>query len=230
MLHSDTGTIALSTRLGWVLSGPVPPITAAGETMSAPVTTQRHTTPSVSTEEPDDALLQQMKLFWELESLGIKMNDPSVLETFQRTIRYDGKRYVVYLPWREGHRILPNNLALCKRRLVSTLKKLKSPAIQQEYEDVIKQLLAGGIVERGPTSEINRQDSNVVHYLPHHPVIRQDKMTTKVRVVYDASPKIGRHPSLNECLVPIFWNASLISCCDCVCTRWPSPPKLKKPF
>ena len=201
MLHSDTGTIALSTRLGWVLSGPVPSITAAGETMSALVTTQRHTTPSVSAEEPDDALLQQMKLFWELESLGIKMNDPSVLETFQQTIRYDGKRYVVDLPWREGHRILPDNLALCKRRLVSTLKKLnKSPAIRQEYEDVIKQQLAGGIVERVPAAEINRQDSNVVHYLPHHPVIRQDKMTTKVRVVYDASAKIGRHPSLNECL------------------------------
>ena len=165
MLHSDTGTIALSTRLGWVLSGPVPSITAAGETMSALVTTQRHTTPSVSAEEPDDALLQQMKLFWELESLGIKMNDPSALETFQQTIRYDGKRYVVDLPWREGHRILPDNLTLCKRRLVSTLKKLNnSPAIRQEYEDVIKQQLAGGIVERVPAAEINRQDSNVVHY------------------------------------------------------------------
>ena len=39
-----------------------------------------------------------------------------------------------------------------------------------------------------------------VHYLPHHPVIRYDMQTTKVRVVYDASSKVGSHPSLNDCL------------------------------
>ena len=37
------------------------------------------------------------------------------------------------------------------------------------------------------------------HYIPHHPVIRRDKETTKVRIVYDASAKKSG-PSLNECL------------------------------
>ena len=38
------------------------------------------------------------------------------------------------------------------------------------------------------------------HYLPHHPIIRKDKQTTKLRVVYDASAKMNGNPSLNDCL------------------------------
>ena len=38
-------------------------------------------------------------------------------------------------------------------------------------------------------------------YLPHHAVIRRDKTTTKLRIVYDASAKTTG-PSLNNCLDP----------------------------
>ena len=38
-----------------------------------------------------------------------------------------------------------------------------------------------------------------MHYLPHHPVIRTDKSTSRVCTVYDASAK-RYGPSLNHCL------------------------------
>ena len=38
-----------------------------------------------------------------------------------------------------------------------------------------------------------------VHYIPHHPVIRLDKETTKVRIVYDPSARKAGS-SLNDCL------------------------------
>jgi len=38
-----------------------------------------------------------------------------------------------------------------------------------------------------------------VHYLPHHEVLRHDKDTTKLHIVYDASARATGH-SLNDCL------------------------------
>ena len=39
-----------------------------------------------------------------------------------------------------------------------------------------------------------------VHYIPHREVVRQDRDTTKIRIVYDASAKVKNGISLNECL------------------------------
>ena len=51
-------------------------------------------------------------------------------------------------------------------------------------------------VEQGTDNGVGK-----VHYLPHHEVIRVDKDTTKLRIVYDASARSGRNtPSLNDCL------------------------------
>ena len=54
-----------------------------------------------------------------------------------------------------------------------------------------------GIIEEAPATP----ESELVHYIPHHGVIRADKATTKLRIVYDASCKASKADcSLNECL------------------------------
>ena len=77
------------------------------------------------------------------------------------------------------------------------MKRLRNePEVLKEYDNVIRDQLNKGIVEFA--SEPN-EDVKRVHYIPHHAVIRQDKATTKLRVVYDASAR-SRGPSLNDCL------------------------------
>ena len=41
--------------------------------------------------------------------------------------------------------------------------------------------------------------SDRTHYLPHHGIVQQDKTTSKLRIVYDASAQ-SMGPSLNDCL------------------------------
>ena len=53
-----------------------------------------------------------------------------------------------------------------------------------------------GIVESVDTSVLV---THPVHYLPYHAILREDKNTTKLQIVYDASAKING-PSLNDCL------------------------------
>ena len=38
------------------------------------------------------------------------------------------------------------------------------------------------------------------HYLTHHAVIRKEAVSSKLRIVYNGSLKVGKNPSLNDCL------------------------------
>ena len=78
------------------------------------------------------------------------------------------------------------------------MKRLyQEPIILHEYDTVIKEQIRQGIVEAVENSP--EEHCNGVHFLPHHAIVRQDKDTTKIRIVYDASARSGG-PSLNDCL------------------------------
>ena len=65
-----------------------------------------------------------------------------------------------------------------------------------DYDDVIREQLAEGVVERAPDKASGRE-----FYLPHRAVVREGAETTKLRVVYDASARDHETaPPLNECL------------------------------
>ena len=93
------------------------------------------------------------------------------------------------LPWRSEETRPPSNLQLATRRLQGLLKLLRHhPEVLQEYNAIMQEQLKLGIIEKVSNDRSKATDNNI-HYLPHHAVIRTDKQTTKIRIVYDASAR-----------------------------------------
>ena len=107
---------------------------------------------------------------------------------------------LLHLPWREQHRLLPDNFKNCVARLTSQLKRLrKDPEILIEYDSIFQDQLQSGIIEQADCAK--RPGVGTVYYLPHHGVLRREALTTKLRVVFAASSKPSNDsPSLNKCL------------------------------
>ena len=103
------------------------------------------------------------------------------------TITFKDGRYQVSLPWKVFHKPLPDHYHLSRKRLWGLLWQLRqTPIVLQEYDHIIQDQLKKGIIE--PMTK-EAPTSNQLHHLPHHAVVRSNKSTTKVRVVYDASAK-----------------------------------------
>ena len=187
-------TDAIHTKLGWVLSGPTPSSELVRHSSACITTTHLLYVGSQPAESAQ--LTEQLRSFWELESLGIE-EEKTLYDEFKDRISFQDGRYQVPLPWKEFHEPLDDNYSLSVKRLKGLLKRLKhSPEILSQYESTIKDQLSKGVIEPVP---LDMKTDHAVHYLPHHGVVREDKDTTKLRVVYDASSKVSG-PSLNECL------------------------------
>lgn len=193
-----SGLAAVRSTLGWIISGRGR-AQYAGMIPPPDKPTAFH---SFTHDEgmPSAKLIEE---FFNLESIGIKESgienyEKSAIEKFQETLKFNGERYEVGFPWKETPPDLPSNYALSLGRLRSTFRQLqKKPQILEKYDQIIKEQLDLKIIEKvpNPTEPIR----NPLHYLPHQPVVREDK--GKVRVVYDASSKTSKqHNSLNDCL------------------------------
>lgn len=149
----------------------------------------------VNTESPRDDLNK----LWDLDSVGIREKD-SVCEAFEKNISFEEGRYSVNLPWKDHHELLPDNYENSVMRLNSQLKRLRNQLeVLKEYNAVIEDQVQKGIIEKIDVTKV--PEVGKVHYLPHHGVVRKSVLSTKLRVVFDASSKATQDaPSLNDCL------------------------------
>ena len=187
------GPVALESNLGWFICGPTNITAKRSHTASNYYST--HVIHNNALQVDNDSLKSNLMKFWEFEGLGVGEND--VYCNFQNKVYHDGKRYVVALPFKPFHDTLPDNYSNSEKRLDS-LKRLldKDEALLHEYNNIIYQYLKDGIIQKVTGSGLPGR----IHYMPHTAVICLDKDTTKVRIVFDASSKNGKHLSLNDCL------------------------------
>ncbi|XP_065895895.1 uncharacterized protein [Dysidea avara] len=202
IIRTERGLKAVCSTLGWLISGPAE--TAVTEELAHTHSNLAisYFNESSSSESQDDQLVTALKKFWEVETLGIECieNAPSD-DIFLQGLKFKGNRYEVGLPWIGDHVKLSDNRDPCFSSLKLLHKRLlKNPDIVREYDCVIQDQLERGIIERIPMQQTNKEKGSI-HYMPHHPVIRKGRSTTKVRVVYDGSAKLKESGlSLNDCL------------------------------
>ena len=199
-VRGDHGPTAISSKFGWLLSGPLRD-SVTSDTVSSNLV--------ISGDCPfapheNDELISNLERFWKTESIGIQEAKEDVFQRKEEfvSVKHNGERYEIELPWKNDCLPIPDNYNLCYNRLKSMHHKLsKTPEVLREYDGIIQEQLASGIIEKVPNPEVETRNNEDTHYLPHHAVIRQNRETTKLRIVYDGSAKSpGQEHSLNDCL------------------------------
>ena len=147
-----------------------------------------------------------LEKFWELDSIGICNNEKAiedpVMSKFNNSIEYKDNRYTVSLPWKSElakNLLLTNELNAQKRLQKLSEKFNKNKELEVRYNEALSTMEREGFIHEVPFNEIKKVE-NPIYYMPHRPVVRDDKTTTKVRPVFDASAKCFNKVSLNDCL------------------------------
>ena len=182
--------IACLTNLGWVCFGP-----ALVEEVEKP-NSRSHATRtyrSSSSVAETELLNETLRKFWDIESIGIRdtndtvltLNDKAVIDRAKETLVFKEGRYELGIPWKKGEPNFEDNYEMVFARLQRQEKSLlkRGAEISKAYDQIINDYVNKGYVRKIQKAKENQW------FLPHFPVVRQDKTTTKVRIVFDAAAK-----------------------------------------
>lgn len=184
--RNDSGLLAQNTTLGWILSGNV---------HNAPQ--NKINVHSMIIRKEEDA---QLTKFWEIEEVSEKKvlspEDKKCEEYYSSTVqRNPDGRYVVSIPFKTS----PQALGESKRKAMARLFQLERSLSRNHNLDVQYNAFLEEYLSLGHMRQINtREEDTGAYYIPHQPVIKEESLTTKLRVVFDASAKTTTNFSLND--------------------------------
>ena len=173
---------AISTRLGWVIRGP----------LKTPCISKAI---NVNFQNTSDILLQQQhERMWTTgfddrnrdDSKSMSVEYKCAMKTMETSVTFENGHNQLGLPWRDESTCLPNNMALALAGLQQLRRKLLcDSSLHQKYAETVNDYIAKGYVRE--VTHIDRK-SKRVWYLPHHPVINPNK-PGKLRVAFDCAAK-----------------------------------------
>lgn len=179
------GLVAVDTKLGHVILGPVRPVVLS-ETSEGILF--------------GSALSEIMQKFWELEEPpSARRVDPDdeECESFYRdtTGRLYSGRFLLRLPFRANRPLLASSRKAAESRLISMERRMKRDSIfRQKYIDFMREYESLGHMSVAVTDWSSAEHC----FLPHHAVLKTH--TGKIRVVFDGSVPTSNGVSLNQCL------------------------------
>ncbi|XP_060836320.1 uncharacterized protein LOC132918983 [Rhopalosiphum padi] len=119
---------------------------------------------------------------------------------FQETAkRNQNGRFVLRLPLKSEVKNIGDTLSMAKSRFLSVERRLQQDeSLKEAYVSFMKEYENAGHMH-----EVHSNDpvAENIFYLPHHPVVKLSSLTTKLRVVFDASAKSSTGVSLNDVLM-----------------------------
>lgn len=183
---------AFETTLGYLLMGDAPIISPPPQ--PAPRTLCAFTC---------DPLHQLVERFWATEELPsrtfLSPDDQKCEDIYiSTTVRNPDGSYSVDLPFKDDPNKLGDSFITAKKRFLLLERKLyKDPELKSSYDEIIRDYLDKGILLPTAPEEACLSGG---FFIPHHPIVRADKATTKVRPVLDGSAKTDTGLSLNDIL------------------------------
>ncbi|XP_072401151.1 uncharacterized protein [Diabrotica undecimpunctata] len=213
IIKLGNGPILQNTHLGYIFQGRLPsqsipnyPLHISDNNKSSCFSTQVSLCiNSVNNTEPLDALIQR---FWEVEELPespmLSQDDELAEHIFKTTTKLlpEG-RFQVDLPLRSSAepKRLGNSFYSAKQRFHNLERKLvKDNTVYTQYKDFIQEYLSLGHAKVVPLTLTNPMSDNK-YFIPHHCIIREEKLTNKLRVVFDCSMKTSSGVSLNDIML-----------------------------
>ena len=182
--------VAIESIFGWIILGRTP------YGIDSP---KSHSLTLLSVERPpcSDEFLKQ---FWQLDSLGVceteEITSPAAyLDQYYRDICRDSNgRYLVSLPWKEPPCSLDTLERKTRVRFDGLQRRLaKDPALGSQIKSIFLDYVSKGYI-----SKALDQGCATGRFIPYQPVIRNDKQSSKVRVVFDGSAVDTQQQSVND--------------------------------
>ncbi|XP_029160333.1 uncharacterized protein LOC114932333 [Nylanderia fulva] len=198
------------TAFGWILSGPI----GSKKRVSAEAAVLN----CVLAHRDVNALLQK---FWEDKEISsttplTEEEDKCERHFVQTHCRSHDGRYIVRLPFRGDPPIdIGDSLPIARSLYNRMENRLKNQSdLCSQYNEFLAEYESLGHMAQVNESE---KTENSPVYIPHHPVVREDSRTTKLRVVFNASCKIRNGTTLNDHL---FTGPKLQQDLPAVLSRW----------